>query len=80
METGRALGSAGAGPGSHPCLPCPGWEEAEPLPHPTNQESGLWYRAKLAGSQTVPPQQDKLGGLVIQNLGPSLGGEKTSPL
>lgn len=31
---------------------------------------------KIAGSQTFPPWEDKLRGSAIQNLGPSLGGER----
>lgn len=73
---GRALGSMAMGPGSHPCPLRPGWEETEPLSHPIALCLASEHWVKVAGSQTVSPWEDKLSGLVSQNPGPSLGGER----
>lgn len=68
----------------HSCPPTPrpvlAGRKLNPSPTPLSGSLASWYWAKFAGSQTVPPWEDKLGGLVTQNLGPSLGREKTSHL
>lgn len=51
---------------------CPDWEESKPLLYPP----ACWQGVKIAGGQTVASWEDKLGGLITQNLGPSVDGTK----